>query len=204
MNPRRAFTILELLVVIAIICILAALAIPAFNSIGRASNLSGTSQAVSGLLDLARQTASTQNRPVEVRFYKMPGAMEAATATPSVYRAIQAFLVDDASTNAVSRPTTLTSPVIISDAVAASSIMNDAQLPEKAADPSVLLSGIGANYRYRSFRFKPDGSTDLPTDSQWFFTLLSQTDTKGTNGLPANYVTIQIDPVTGRAKSYQP
>ncbi len=205
MSTRRGFTLLELLVVIAIIIILAALSIPAFNSIGKASSLSGSGQAFAGALELARQTAVSQNRPVEVRLYKLPDYKDAATATPAVYRAMQAFLVDDASTNAVGRMVKLTAPVIISDTVATSSLMNDTNLPEQSgAAAGFPLPDVGANYKYRAFHFKPDGGTDLPMDAQWFLTIVSQNDPKVSNGLPKNYLTLQIDPMMGRTKTFQP
>ncbi|CAN5528914.1 hypothetical protein BH09VER1_BH09VER1_22930 [soil metagenome] len=204
MSMRRGFTILELLVVIAIIVILAALTIPAFNSIGRGTSLSGGGQSLVGALELAHQTAVSQNRPVEVRLYKLPGYTDAATATPSVYRAMQAFLVDDASTNAVGRMVKLSAPIIIANSGTASSLMNDTSLPEQPAVAGAPLPDVGANYKYRSFHFKPDGGTDLPMDAQWYLTILAQNDPLAGNGLPKNYLTIQIDPLTGRTKTFQP
>lgn len=204
MSTRRGFTLLELLVVIAIIIILAAVSIPAFNSIGRGASLTGSGQSLAGALELAHQTAVSQNRPVEVRLYKLPDYKDATTATPSVYRAMQAFIVDDASTNAVGRMVNLTAPVIITTSGSASSLMSDTALPEQPSLAGVTLPGVGANYKYRSFHFKPDGGTDLAMDQQWYLTIVAQNDPVVANGLPKNYLTIQIDPMTGRARTFQP
>ncbi len=200
---KRAFTLLELLIVIAILIILAALTIPALNSIGGSTSLSGATQSVTGTLELARQTAVTQNRPVEVRLYKLPEDGQ-PTAAPSDYRGLQIFLVDDESTNAVAKPVKLSPSVIMTSDAATSSLMDDTAFPEQPAAAGMNVPPAGSNYRYRSFRYKPNGGTDLPPDKSWFFTLVSKNDPIKANGLPANFATIQIEPLTGRPTVMRP
>jgi len=203
-KTSRALSLVEILVVLVIVVILAALTLPAINSMGRSSALNGTVQSVTGVLDLARQTAMSQNRPVEVRFYKLPDAAQSPSAPPSVYRAMQTFLVDFESTNVASKMTRFSTPVIMSDTLDASSLLDDTNLPEQAAPAGFDLPEYGSNYRYRSFRFKPDGGMDLPLDGKWFFTLYAQNDTIVSNGLPANFATVEIQPLTGRTKVMRP
>lgn len=204
MKRPRAFSLIELLVVIAIVAILAVICIPAISSMGRSSSLTGSTQSLTGALELARQTAVTQNRPVEVRFYKLPDYNQPATAAPAVYRAMQTFVVDYDNTNAATKVSKLSNPVIISSDPNVSSLMNDTNFPEQAAPAGVTLPEFGSNYRYRSFLFKPDGGTDLSRDRQLFFTMHVQNDKIVTNNLPANFVTIQIEPMTGRTKVIRP
>ncbi len=201
----RGFSLLELLVVMTIIIVLAALAVPAFTNFGRANTLSAAGQQVVDTLNFARQTAMTKSRPVEVRFYKLPEIYKDA-GTPTDYRAMQLFLVDSTNTNVLSRPVYFGTPVVISQLVATSSLMDDTKCQETGAGPTdVKLPGIGQNYRLRKFSFKPDGSTDLALDGSWFLTLSGKLDpAKRASGLPANFLTVQIDPQNGRTRVYQP
>ncbi|CAN5687331.1 hypothetical protein BH09VER1_BH09VER1_03670 [soil metagenome] len=199
------FSLVELLVVISIIIVLAVLAVPAFTNFGRANTLSAAGQQVVDTLNFARQTAMTKSRPVEVRFYKLP-EIDQDGGNPTNYRAMQLFLVDSTSTNVLSRPVYFATPVVISQQLTTSSLLDDTNCPEvKAVATDAMLPGIGLNYRLRKFSFKPDGSTDLPLDGSWFLTLCGKFDpAKRASGLPANFLTVQIDPQNGRTRTYQP
>jgi hypothetical protein len=81
---------------------------------------------------------------------------------------------------------------------------------------------IGYNYQYVTFRFQPDGSTNLParsvSDSNgcWFVTLRNINDSNPTvsgtalvtqtgGGTRAvNFFTLLVDPVTGATKQFRP
>lgn len=67
-SGRRGFTLIELLTVIAIVGILLVLAIPAFNSLGKASKMQAGVRQISNALNLARQYAITHRTTTRVVF----------------------------------------------------------------------------------------------------------------------------------------
>jgi len=60
-KPSRGFTLIELLVVVAVIVIMAGLAVPAYTSIGKGSQLSASGNRVANLINLARQNSMSKN-----------------------------------------------------------------------------------------------------------------------------------------------
>jgi hypothetical protein len=84
--------------------------------------------------------------------------------------------------------------------------------PNHSTDPK-LPRGVDYNYKYSLFRFYPDGSTNLsptgdPDNGRWYVTIhaLSDSATGTGEGIvpPANFCTVQIDPVSGTTKSFRP
>lgn len=198
----RAFSLVELLMVMAIIALMTTLAIPAFQHIATSNSLTDVGQQVQSTLDLARQTAITQNRPVEVRLYELPPSGQ-TTGNPADYRAMQLFLINSTSTNAITKPTFFPAPIIISSGTTASSLMQN--LTETIPAPTdIPLPGVQLNYHYRQFMYRTDGSTDLSLSSSSYISIVSKNDANRANGLPANFITLQIDPQSGGAKMYQP
>lgn len=209
----HAFSLGELLGVMAICAILAALAVPAFQQIGTSSTLNAAGQSVVDVFTLARQIALTRNRPVEVRIYKLP-APEQPTGTPTQYRALQILLNNAGQLSPFAKPVYLSAPIVLSDNVKTSSLLpapTDPILPELTPlDGDPALPVVEKNYRYRKFQFQSDGSTDLPpssstADPAWFLSLhATREPVKATTGLPANFITVQLDPQTGGTKVYRP
>lgn len=56
---------------------------------------------------------------------------------------------------------------------------------------------------YVAIRFRPDGSTDLHETGAWHLTLLDAHDS-ARQELPANFYTVQMDPVTAKLEIYRP
>lgn len=219
MNPRlirpRAFSLVELLTVIAIISILAALSVTAFNQISRASKLAAAGQSLVDNLNLARQTAMTRNRRVEVRIYQFPSA---PGSSDTACRAIRLFLVQSAGDLLpLTKTICFQDPVVLSD--------SGTNLPNSSSTTSTILAptDISKNattdatndatkwpvpgmttYQYISFNFLPDGGTDLDPGKNWLATLMLANDPLIANSLPANYLTVRIDPVIGKASVFRP
>jgi len=188
----KGFSLIELLTVIAILAILATLIVPAVTSISRGSNLNRGGQIVSDQLALARQEAVSKNRDVEVRFY------EFTTGLSPGWRGMQLWRVEQTPTgpvtNASSRVSVMPEGIVmasnnLSPLIMASPLSGSATLPAYGATP------------YRAFRFRANGALETGVGINNYVTLVNATDT---GNPPANYYTIQINPLTGKASVFRP
>lgn len=206
LRPCRGFTLLELLVVVAIIMLLASLLVPAFNGIGRASNLTNASRMVGDSLEAARLTAMAENRVVEVRFYKLPDELGSLK-----FRAMQSYRYNAAMQGEpvpVSKLVRLPTAVIMVEKDEFSTLLS----ADNTRGGMQVLPGSGLNAAYKAVRFTPVGSTDLhPTGTgagdRWFVTFLGENSppASGAATLPAdNFATLVVEPVSGRTTTYRP
>jgi uncharacterized protein (TIGR02596 family) len=221
----RAFSLVELLVVVAVIAIIAGFAVPAVTTMIRGSQLTEGSQLLTDQLALARQTALSKSHSLEVRFYKF-GDPETPGEDPSdystgFYRAFQTFeILENGAALPLGKIQRLPSGVIMNEDKYSSLIIckagSDGAKANKPteADPAMPDEKTKRNYRYVSFRFLPDGSTDLSTtgtpaegpiqkNDSWFITLHGA-NVKTTDITTTNYFTLQVDPVTGSTRAYRP
>jgi uncharacterized protein (TIGR02596 family) len=199
-----AFSLVELLVVISIISIISAAAIGGLSNVSRSTNLASAAQRLGDQFAVARQTAVARNLPVEVRIYKLPD-FNSTTGGATLWRGLQLFIKDGTNDVPASRPLFFPQRVIISE----------------NADVSPLLSGLGdeltptrdvgayttANVRYKSFTIRPNGtltsSNSIP-DTDWFLTVHHENDPKPDGIKPANFATVQINPVTSKVAILRP
>jgi len=206
---RVGFSLVELLTVVAIIALLAVLITPAINSISSGTSLTVSAATVTDTLNLARQTALSKNRPVEVRFLKVPAANRTVAdgASNFVYRAIALYQISDSGPVELSRIIYLQPNIQLSDSDTFGTLLKYlpvSTMPVRAIDPA------GATFSYSYFQFRPDGSTNLSAQAPaaggdaWHTMIYSaNTPPKGTTP-PKNYITLQLDPLTGRTRTFQP
>jgi uncharacterized protein (TIGR02596 family) len=220
-NRRTGFSLIELLVVIAIIGIIGTIAVPAVGSLLKGSSLTQAANVLRDQIALARQHALSKNRVVEVRFYRFgdpeqPGE-SAEDPSSGYFRAVQFFEIGeggvpipvgkvarfpDSMIMHASNGNAALSTLLETDT--ASRLVNKGSLDPN--DPE-LPRGVKRNYDYVSFRFLPDGSTNLPpVGKKWFITVHSASDlSKATGGQPPpNFFTWMIDPVSGSSKILRP
>jgi len=227
---RRAFSLIELVVVISIIAVIAAFTVPAVTSVLKGSSLTQASQLIVDQFSLARQSALSRNRSMEVRLYRYadpetPGEDKTQKETWK-FRAMQTFEVFEAGTMApIDKVQTFPNTIImsydsssatLSDGAKSLSTIIDLQTKiDPATDNSAteLPRDVKKDYEYVSFRFLPDGSTNLapaglPSKGNWFVTLhnINEKPTNSAGGPvpPANFFTVQVDPASGATKTFRP
>jgi len=200
---RGAFSLMELLVAMAMMALLATISAPTIAQTMQSSRLSSDGQKLIDHLNLAKQMALTRNLPVEVRFYKLPQYTEPATAAPSVYRAMQLFLVSDSDIKPITKLLLFSVPVVCSPDVNLSTFLDSSIIEELTPDADACnIPVYGKNYAYRSLVFRPNGSTTLSSSANVFLTLVLGTGKSINQG--ANFLTVQIDPATGRPHVFRP
>ena len=166
--------------VIAIIGLLMTAAVPALNSVLENGRLTQAATLVVNQFTLARQKASAENKNITLRFIRKDA--------DSPYDRIQLVTLDSANNaTPVSRLTTLPMQTAIASNTALSSFMS-------LGDSSDL---------YIQCTFRPRGSLDLNIQSNWFATVVLHRNASNPTA-PANFATIQIDPVNGGLQIYRP
>lgn len=186
----RAFTLLELLVVMGILAILAALLVPAVGSMQNSLNLIKSGAVLKDTLQLARQLAIAKNVPVTVSLCRMDDG-----AGGQAFNTLLLTTPDAANKPLlIGRPVVLPTGFGIADAPGWSTLIEG--LPETA-----ITTGRFTNVPCRQFRFHASGDTDLASAANWFATVFSAIKSSEPGD---NFITVQIDPRTGRILTYQP
>jgi uncharacterized protein (TIGR02596 family) len=200
----RAFSLIELLAVIALLGILATLVVPSIRGVSSATELSVSAASIVDTLNLARQTALSANRPVEVRLYEVPRSGDQTLA----YRAVGVYLIGENGPTPVGRITFLRNNVVMADTDTFGTLLRGLPTGQEAlrtVDPSGAKS-----FNYRTFTFRTDGSANLPRTTTlgggdtWHLMLYDKNRPPVGNAAPANHVTVQLLPDTGRTRTFQP
>ncbi len=207
-HVTKGFTLLELIVVISIMVIIVSLCIPAATSIQKSFQLTAGAQMVGNQLGLARQVAITRNHSVEIRFYQfgdseVPGEQVTVPGSGQ-YRAFQAFEIQETgSANAMGKMQRLPVSIVMDSGVTLSSLISGF-VPMTGGTLGVSLPRVQTQYNAVSFRFLPDGSTNLAKTERWFLTLHNMNDGNALALPPKNFATLQVNPSNGHIKSYRP
>ena len=202
-TKNRGFTLIELLTVMGILVLLAALTVPAYQSLTNSLALTRAANLCLDNLSQARQEALTKGDITEVRFYK---ANHPGSSGETYYRIIRLVRIniDDTGTITESdliKPSLLPVGTAISEMATFSTLVTESPIEGES-----LLPGWGEDlFEYVGFRFARDGSTNLsPSATQnWFVTLVPEKDATASKQ-PDNFATVRIDPQTGRSQLYQP
>jgi len=146
-----------------------------------------------------------------VRFYQLPDDRD---ASKSVYRGMQIFSEWDGAVTPVGRPYFFPRPIIITQVTSNGTDVSSLLTPSYSgivfvnsgdtANP--LPPPYGTAYSYSYFHYRSNGATDLSTTTSVnsLLTLVQETAKVTSTGLPANYLTLQVNAVTGTVGTYRP
>ena len=177
-------------------------------SLLRGSELSTQGELFKNQLSLAQQLALSTNADVEVRFFKFADKDNAQVR--DIYQAYQFYQYNE--TGELVEKTELfrlNAPVIFHDNPQFSNLFgtqsDDEGVEEKGQvqNPREKFGSGVDRATYTSFRYRPDGSTDLPKGETIYYITMIQ-EQGSNNQRPDNFYCIQIDPYNGSLREYRP
>ncbi len=201
----RGFTLIEMLVVLSIVGLLLAISVPSTLSIANGLELSQTAATVAGKLQSARHHALASNHPVEVRFYQLSGDLPGGQ---SRLGALRTFAQEqDGTLRPLEALFWLPESVAATDDPVLSPMLDISNTGlHTGVEPQIPTGSGREDVEYIAFRFRPDGSTDLPDGStqKYYFTLVQIQDLETSAAALSNFATIQVDPVNGNVRVLRP
>lgn len=217
LSRSRGFSLIELMIVLGIVGLLLAFSAPNLFSLISANSLSAEGSLLRNQLTYAQQIAVSKSADVEVRFFKIPDF--ASAQTEEAFRAYQLFQYNkEGELEPVSAYFRIKAPVAVHESLStlidpmANSSARDKQFGFSSPTDGTALAPIGEggalqSASYVAFRFRPDGSTDLPfrtgSADTWYITLV-----QGEGALrslkPDNYLCVQVNPYNGKISEYRP
>lgn len=199
---RAAFTLIELMVVMGILAIILSFALPAFNSVGRAAGLQSGANVISDTLKLARQTALAQNRKIMVRFYDVSGV-----GSSHAFNTLRLYGYDDSGKIPVPMGPFIKLPqgIVVDSTPDFSTILSADNLDLPSAREDLPAQ---KNVPFKTLEFGPTGGTNLPLATskgdKWFVSIKNENEPAFSGTPGRNFVTVVVDSVTGRLKTFQP
>lgn len=217
-RKRGAFSLVELMVVLGVVGLLLAFAAPNLFSLISSSTLTGEGQVLRNQLTYAQQIAISKSADVEVRFFKI--ADPSSGRPDAAFRGFQLYQYNsDGELAPISTFFRIRNPTAIHEGLSTllDPAANSASTKEKQfgfASPTPGRSNAPAgqggalvNSQYVAFRFRPDGSTDLPhrtaSRDTWYITLVQGEGALASRS-PDNYLCLQVNPYNGQVSEFRP
>lgn len=200
-KPRfAAFTLIEVMVVLGIITLLVTMAAPHISGVLAASRLRTAAEDVYNRLQEAESLAILFNTDAEIRFYEVPDLIDPSSRR--TIRKLRILTVSAPTDETVSPDQDVFEPV-----GAITTLEHDVEISPDANYSSIVDLGFqeatDSHGCYIAVRFRPDGSAALQSGKQWFLTL-HEKDAHVRDARLKNFITLQIEPATGRLNTFQP
>jgi uncharacterized protein (TIGR02596 family) len=228
----QGFTLVELLVVIAIMTILSTLTVASLSSVNSSLNLSAAARTIASEIITARQVALTHSETTEVRFYNCMDTISQANQYLAIQTFSTTDGSTFTPLDKINYlPTTImidSSPLASGSSGALSYPFNESSTSLNPAPftPNGLVNGhsttgapplsnsVGMNYTYRSLRFKAGGGIDylMPATApagwpplSWYITVYDKKYANASSkAVIQNFITVNVDSLTGRVQTFQP
>lgn len=194
------------MIVMAIAIALFTLTVSGFKMIA-AYQVTAAASELNAVAKLARQTAFTSGKSVELRFYKL----KSDSSDYSGYRLVKNETADVASSptgtdltkdRAISRMRRLPDRIVMKASVKASTLLTSGTDKVPEIKETGGISGFcGDNVKI--VRFQPNGTIDLK-NGEWTISIASESAPVVANGLPANFATVSFDEVLGTTEVFRP
>lgn len=198
-SRRHGFSIVEIIVVVAILTVAAVLSAPYIAGMAAAARLRTAADAVQNRLLEAQSLAILFNTDAELRFYEA----EDLVGGRSTLRKLRILTLRPPEDDSSATPASLFEPV-----GTITSLDQEIEISMDSRRSSIMDLGFQDSTtdiygRYIALRFHSDGSPALQSSKPWFLTL-HEKDAQLRDPRLRNFVTVQIDPATGRLRSFQP
>lgn len=191
-SGRAGFSLVELLMVITIVMVLFGMVAVGFNSILQSSRMEQAGRILVDEINLARQTAATQNRSTEIRFFREV-RQDGSSGVPIFWRMQVGTRgkTEDAEFEPVKGMTQLPQGIALAPEGALSSILAAAG---GDAEVSVVIRPTGI--------LEPRAGLSLK--DEWFVTLVPERQLGQGLGDLKDFITVQMDPITARPSLFRP
>ncbi len=198
-NRQHGFSIVEIIAVVAILTVAAVLSAPYIAGMAAAARLRTAADAVQNRLLEAQSLAILFNTDAELRFYEA----EDLVGGRLTLRKLRILTLRPPEDDSSETPASLFEPV-----GAITSLDQEIEISMDSRRSSIMDLGFQDSTtdiygRYIALRFHSDGSPALQSSKPWFLTL-HEKDAQLRDHRLRNFVTVQIDPATGRLRSFQP
>ena len=201
------FSLVEMLAVIGVIGLIAATTAPMLFSTMKANRISAAGEEIVNRISLAQQMAVSRNHEIELRFYHYvdpddPTSLDHYRATLIAQPAPDPDAPGNVETIILSDMSRLRNGIVVANNAVLSPVFAEAGQTD-TPDKEGRISGATASYR--TIRFFPDGSCDMPiVTNQAYITVAEERDLASAGGIPRNFFAIQVDHYTSRSTTYRP